>query len=100
MFRLRSPFFDLRRHLELDGMQKPGSPAVGKNEQPVVTPRGRRPLLLPRLGVAEKIDLAQAARVRLLNGQIRQELERRARMEFAVMARLQQKETAVVKRAV
>src|SRR5262245_23516188 len=77
MFRLRSPFLpDLRRHLELDGMQKPGSPAGGENEQPVVTPHRGRPFLLPRLCVAEKIDFTQAAGVRLLRDEIRQQLER------------------------
>src|SRR6185503_15606763 len=96
MFRLRSPFPDLRRHLEFDGMQKPGSSAVGKNEQPVVTARRGRPFLLPRLRVAEKIDFAQSARVRFLGGEIRQQLEGGARMELAVMAGLQQEQPAVI----
>src|SRR4026209_1883307 len=76
MYRLRSPFLlDLRRHLELDGMQKPGSSAGGKNEQPVVTARRGCPFLLPRLRVAEEIDFTQAARVRLLRGEICQQLD-------------------------
>src|SRR5262245_55897848 len=76
MFRLRSPFLlNLRRHLELEGMQKPGSPAARKNEQPVVTANRGCPFLLPRLRVAEQITFAQAARVRVLRGEIRQQLE-------------------------
>src|SRR5262245_62512332 len=100
MFRLRSPFLDLRRHLKLDGMQKPGSSGVRKNKQPVVTTHRGCPLLFPRLAIAEKVDLPQASRVCFLYGEIRQKLERRARMEFAVMAGLQQKQTIVVNRAV
>src|SRR6266850_7596955 len=84
MCRLRSPFPDLRRHLKFDGMQKPGSPAGRKHEQPVVRARRRRPFLLPRLRVAEKVDLPQAAGVAFLRGEIREQLERRARMELAV----------------
>src|SRR5258705_184048 len=92
MFRLRSPFPDLRRHLELEGMQKPGSPAVRKDEQPVVASRRRCPFLLPRFRVAEEVDLAQPVRERLLRREVRQELEWRARVEFAVVPGLEQKE--------
>src|SRR4026209_1683144 len=77
MLRLRSPFLpNLRRHLEFDGMHKPGSPAVGGNGHPVLgAPRGR-PLVFPRLAVAKEIDLAKPLGVGLLRGEIRQHLER------------------------
>src|SRR5262249_45934997 len=100
-FRLGSPFLlNLRRHLELDGMQKPRSPAIGKNEQPVVTAHRGCPFLLPRRRVAKKVDVAQAARVTLMRGEVRQQLERRTRMEVAVVAGLQQEETTVVDGAI
>src|SRR4026207_808703 len=85
MFRLRSPFLlNLRRHPELDGMQKPGQAAGRKNEQTVVPARRGRPFLLPRLRVAEKIDFTETARVRLLRGEIREQLQGRARRGVVV----------------
>src|SRR2546422_589050 len=96
MCRLRSPFPDLRRHLKFDGMQKPRSPAVRKHEQPVVRARFRRPFLFPGLGVAKKVDLAQAVRVAVLRGEVDEELERRARVELAVVTRFQQEQPAVM----
>jgi hypothetical protein len=60
-------------------MQEPRSHGVDEDEQPVVRPVRVRPFELPRLRVAEKVDLAQTFGVRVLNGEIRQELERRTR---------------------
>jgi hypothetical protein len=81
-------------------MQEPGSPAVREEEHPVVSARCRRPFLLPRLGVAEEVDFPQAARESLLRGEVRQELERRTRVELAVVSGLEQEQAVVIDRAV
>src|SRR5437588_534528 len=81
-------------------MQKPGSSGVGEHEQPVMASRRRRPFLLPRFCVAEEIDFAQAARESFLRGEVREELERRAGMELAVVPGLEQEETVVIERAI
>jgi hypothetical protein len=81
-------------------MQEPGSSAVREDEQPVMSARCRRPFLLPRLGVAEEVDFPQAARESLLCGQVRQQLERRAGVELAVVPGLEQEQAVVIDRAI
>ena len=94
--RLRSPSLQLRHHLELHGMQEPGSHGVGEHEQPVVRPARVSPFELPRLGVAEEVDFARARRAYAsLDGEVGQELERRARSRTRVVAGLEEEQPAV-----
>src|SRR5258706_2822391 len=98
--RLRSPFLQLRRHLELDRIQKPGSSGVRKDEQPVMPSCRRRPFLLPRLRLAEEVDFAQTVGEGILDGEVSEKLERRARLVLRVVPGLEQKQPAVIARAV
>ena len=67
-----------------------------EDEHPVVRPDARRPFELPRLGVAEKVDLVETFLVRAFRREVRQQLERRARFVRGVVAGLDQEQAALV----
>src|SRR5882672_11277937 len=93
--RLRSPFLQLRRHLELDRMQEPGSSGVREDEQPVMSSRRCRPFLFPGFRVTKEVDFAQAVRESVLGGEIGEKLEWRARVVLRVVPGLEQKQPPV-----
>src|SRR5687768_16826307 len=81
-------------------MQKPGSPGAGKDEQPVVRPALVRPFELPRLSVAEKVDLPPAFGVCVLNRVLRQHAARATGQRLGAVAGLDEEERAVEARRV
>jgi hypothetical protein len=82
--------------LKLQWMQQAAARGGGEDEQPVVASGGRRPLELPRFGIAEEIKLAQSRVARVVDREPGEQLERGTLREFRVVAGLQQKQTVVI----
>ncbi len=59
-----------------------------------------RPFELPRFGVAQEVDLRQAALIGVADGEVGEQLERGARRVFRVIAGLEEKQRALKARTV
>ena len=75
-------------------MQELRARALAEYEQPLVASHGR-PFELPRFGVAQEIHFSEATLIGVTNGEVGEQLERRARRIFRVVAGLEEKQPAL-----